>query len=792
MNEDRELVRFGVGPWENGDCVGERGLGGSFMKFWGIFSALMMTCGVVLGAPVVPGLHGKHSLTMPQQGHVLTEELACAACHEGLGNGAKKSAPDLSAVGDRVTQEYLERYLADPHQTHPGTTMPDVLVGLPAAEKKEVSRSIASYLTSLRSEKVNQPGAEVGDKVAGREIYHEVGCVACHGAGDHGGVKSLSHVSAKYHHGALGEFLLDPVKVRPSGRMPNLKLSQKEAADLEAYLGGIGKASPQPPAEEIAQGKAHFERYNCASCHTMDGVTPKKGPKLDEVNSAKGCLTGEPLDYQLSEKQKKAMEVYLAKPVKLADDDRIKVRLTQLNCISCHQRDDFGGVAEDLDAFFHSTEEALGDASRIPPPLTKIGGKLRSEWLNKVLYDGLSVRPYMTTRMPQYGREALGGLPGLLAKVDLVPVVELPEPGQEDRPMVSNGGHLLLGTDGLNCISCHNYNGKDGPGMKGLDLITTYQRLQPGWYYEFMQNPSKHRPGIIMPNYWPDGKAVQTEILNGDTHEQLRALWYQFSLGRSARDPKGLRSEPNQLIVTDKVRVYRGRSRIAGYRGIAVGFPGGLNYAFNAENGALSGIWKGDYVTANWQSQGAGDFNPAARAIELAQDLPFLRIVFSNDENERGPSATRDKMILAQLKAWPLMPVTTKENPVISDPLYPKNYGYAFQGYAFGEDGNPTFRYELGKVEVEDTFTSTGEKTLQRTISFSSDDPQVFVFRALTGKVTMAESGDSISTDDLRIGAAEMKFMVREFGSEGQKEALTILRIAKGKTTYKIDYEILR
>ncbi len=28
------------------------------------------------------------------------------------------------------------------------------------------------------------------------------------------------------------------------------------------------------------------------------------------------------------------------------------MKLTQLNCIACHTRDDFGGVAEEIDEFF--------------------------------------------------------------------------------------------------------------------------------------------------------------------------------------------------------------------------------------------------------------------------------------------------------------------------------------------------------------------------------------------------------------------------------------------------------
>ena len=401
-----------------------------------------------------------------------------------------------------------------------------------------------------------------------------------------------------------------------------------------------------------------------------------------------------------------------------------------------------------------------------------MGGKLKSEWMNKVLYDGLSVRPYMKTRMPQYGRKALDGLPETLAKVDVVPVVELPPPGRENRPMVRNAGHLLLGTSGLNCISCHNYNGKEGPGMKGLDLITTYQRLQPGWFYEFMQNTGKHRPGIIMPNYWPGGQAVQTDIMGGDTHEQLRALWHQFSLGRSARDPKGLRSEPNKLEVTDKVRVYRGRSRVAGYRGIAVGYPGGMNYAFNAQNGVLSSLWSGQYVTANWRSQGAGDFHPAERSVDLAQDVGFMML---KDESQK----------------WPLRPITTKENPVNPDPLYPRNYGYAFKGYGFDQSGNPTFQYYCDKVLIEDRAEMKGEKALKRSFVFTATEDRVLYFRALTGKVKKGGEGN-FEIDSLRLAIGRAESLLRPIASEGELELLIKIPVKKGKTNYTIDYELLR
>ena len=80
------------------------------------------------------------------------------------------------------------------------------------------------------------------------------------------------------------------------------------------------------------------------------------------------------------------------------------------------------------------------------------------------------------------------------------------------------------------------------------------------------------------------------------TDRQIEAIWYYLSLGTSAADPSGIRAAETTLFVTDATRTYRGRSSVAGFRGIAVGFPEKLSYAFNAETGALSAIWRGNFV----------------------------------------------------------------------------------------------------------------------------------------------------------------------------------------------------
>ncbi|MEI7927636.1 MAG: hypothetical protein WCH40_03730, partial [Verrucomicrobiales bacterium] len=446
----------------------------------------------------------------------------------------------------------------------------------------------------------------------------------------------------------------------------------------------------------------------------------------------------------------------------------------------------------DRDAFFHSSEQALGNESRIPPPLTQIGAKLRPEWLNRVLYDREKVRPYMQTRMPQFGDIALKDLPALFAEVDhFGPIAaqkppppdpdeaadpdELSEADRNLRKKMRSGAQQLLGDTGLNCISCHNFNGTESQGMKGLDLMTSFQRLQPEWFSRYMRNPAAFRPGIIMPNYWPDGKAAQTAILDGDTDLQIRALWDTFSLGRSASDPSGLRSPDTKLVVTDKPILRRGRSRVAGFRGIAVGFLGGLRYTFNTQNGSLTALWKGEFVNVNWKSQGAGDFNPIGRTVNLAQDVAFLQTT-----DEKAP--------------WPLMPVTSKAQPVNPDPLYPRNHGYAFVGYALDDASIPTLSYRCGDIAIEDKSapsTANGKNVLRRTVKFSSSAPKTLYFRALTGKIE-SESALAFKTPELRIALSQGQPIVRPApGKEGEQELLIKLSIPKGSSTCTVDYTLL-
>jgi len=563
--------------------------------------------------------------------------------------------------------------------------------------------------------------------------------------------------------------------------MPDMTLTREEAGAIAAWLLGTETARPPTAASDagdVARGRQHFIDLDCGACHALADLPPARGARpLDELDPRYGCLAGMAAgtpDYRLSEDQTRAIRAALsASASPIGDEARIAMMLTSFNCIACHARDDYGGVSTARDHFFTTTEPSLGNEARIPPGLTQLGAKLRAEWLQGVLFDAAVVRPYMTVRMPQFGEPNLTDLPGLFARADHVDPVERPGLDDDAKRAHRDAGRRLVGDKGLNCVSCHSFGGKESPGFNGIDLLASVDRLERDWFHHFMRSPSTHRPGITMPGYWAGGVASRTDVLGGDADAQIHAIWHYLSLGQSARIPDGIHAVPSRLEVADVARTYRGRSRIAGYRGIAVGFPGGINYAFNAKNGTLSGLWRGDYVSVNWSGQGAGGFNPASRAIGLAQDVSFLGGLDADDP-------------------WPLRPLTTEENPVDPDPLYPRNHGYAFEGYYFDDAFVPTFMYRSGDVAIEDRSApdvGADSAVLVRTIEFTAPAECTLWFRALTGAIVPA--APLFEVPGLRLRVPDVRAVLRDLGPDGEQELLLEMSVPEGRSTVTIHYELL-
>ncbi|MEZ6094491.1 MAG: hypothetical protein R3C03_09685 [Pirellulaceae bacterium] len=388
----------------------------------------------------------------------------------------------------------------------------------------------------------------------------------------------------------------------------------------------------------------------------------------------------------------------------------IDISLLTFNCTACHGREGMGGVAANRNDFFQTTNLNLGDQGRIPPTLSGVGAKLNEKWMRDVLVNGRSVRPYMNTRMPQFGEENIGHLTSLFQENDHLAVVEYP--AFEDQEAMRKHGLEIVGNQGLNCVACHTYQYKLSDTMPAVDLTEMAERLKKDWFHQYMLAPQSFSPNTVMPSFWPQGKAIRKDIA-GSPAEQVEAIWQYLLDGRQANAPRGVIREPLEIVVDDEARMLRRSYGGIGKRGIGVGYPGGVNLAFDAEQMRLAMIWRGKFVdpAGVWYGQGHGNVRPMGPTINFPSGPEFDFV----------------------------------DSPWVVDEGRPPNH--QFLGYELDSQRRPTFLYRFNGVNVEDYFSEfldpdTNRPQLRRSITFTAELPlEGLQFRLASGKLESLESG---------------------------------------------------
>ncbi len=174
-------------------------------------------------------------------GLLLIGELGCTTCH-GVSSTIesqinRKHAPLLESAGARLRPDFVRAFLADPQTVKPGTTMPHVLHGLNDSAKKETIEALTHYVLSNGTLPEARPSRK--SITAGEALFNQIGCTVCHGKSDGKPLATsipLPDLGAKYSIPSLAEFLANPHRVRPSGRMPSLNLTAQEAQVIAHYL----------------------------------------------------------------------------------------------------------------------------------------------------------------------------------------------------------------------------------------------------------------------------------------------------------------------------------------------------------------------------------------------------------------------------------------------------------------------------------------------------------------------------------------------------------------------------
>jgi mono/diheme cytochrome c family protein len=319
-------------------------------------------------------------------GRMLITELSCTACHSSSDRQLMpKRGPVLNGVGSRLKADWMTSFLMSPSTSKHGTTMPDLLTSLPQDERRSAAGALTAFLSMLRQEfpEIKASGLNPvpmefwnrGNADHGRQLYHQIGCVACHEPDasyeitavkpspldeqldqlDPDELKELglssaarrvnsvphSQLASKYTLQSLTFFLLNPELTHPSGRMPNFRLLAVDAADLATWLLREAIQSPLPRSNDkleiagtnesslIAEGRQLFNELRCASCHTIDGFSaaPSAGSleSLD-LKTGRSCVLSESetkseADSGESVQRRRGQPVVVLDPVQLAAID---------------------------------------------------------------------------------------------------------------------------------------------------------------------------------------------------------------------------------------------------------------------------------------------------------------------------------------------------------------------------------------------------------------------------------------------------------------------------------------
>jgi azurin len=194
--------------------------------------------------------------------------------------------------------------------------------------------------------------------------------------------------------------------------------------------------------------------------------------------------------------------------------------------------------------------------------------------------------------------------------------------------------------------------------------------------------------------------------------------------------------------------------------GFGVGYPGGVNLAWNPVTLNVGAFWTGSFLDAkrHWTGRGGGEIKPSGFAV--IRPAPGVALA----------------ELAAPDQAWPKAPAKDAR----------------FLGYSFDAKRQPTFRYRVGSVEVAETFTPAGDaKThdaaLTRTLVLKTKGsaPAALQFRLLTDDFA-EEAGAFVVGKEVRISVPGAQPTVR--AAAKAREVLVPIIFRDGQATLTIHY----
>ncbi len=569
------------------------------------------------------------------KGRRLVAEVGCHGCHPiDAFKEFPKMGPTLTDLRKKTTPAFLMTWISYPKSFRPRTKMPNfwpealnvdhtVRQGSPeAALRGDEVKNIVAYLWK------NAEGSELatvavkGDAERGKRLVQSVGCRGCHtfvqreqlctpeqiaggksrgtpqdpgecevartlsGSEARDFAPNLSNIAYKTNERWLFAWLKNPSAMWSQTRMPNLRLSDSEAADIVAYLmtlknGAAPNAQPffdKRDSPELlaaaAAGDKLITKYGCPGCHDIKGHEndAKVGADLNEFGRKAVDLldfgnaipnprhhtwynwidlklraprayryervdtrmpqfdfndteVDEVMTFLKSRYAEKIPHSYLAD----ADERRAAIAhgdqaMDYYNCRGCHVIDFQGGSIRDI--------YAEDDIYKAPPILQQEGWRVQPDWMFGFLRDPSNkLRPWLDVRMPTFpltDPKATTLVQSFSARAN-VPYPYITAKVAELQPKVLAEAKAMV-DDQLKCFKCHTAglpSADQDPASLAPNLELAKRRLRPDWVEAWIRNPQSLQEGTRMPNFFtPDNLStvMYPKYFGGSQERQIQVL----------------------------------------------------------------------------------------------------------------------------------------------------------------------------------------------------------------------------------------------------------------------------
>lgn len=214
----------------------------------------------------------------------------CYGCHPMPGyETTPGQGPSLTNLSKKVTPDWTYQWILNPRGWEHGTRMPNFVF------TPEESKAVTAYLWDASKDAKYIPAARFsggGDAIAGKQAFFDVGCVGCHTVDEWKGSEirakdaanfgpGLDKVGSKVTAEWLFDWIKNPKNYLKHARMPSMRLTDGEAANITAYLmTQTGKndsvsstlSGNLTDANLIRKGGEIIKSYGCYGCHEIKGT----------------------------------------------------------------------------------------------------------------------------------------------------------------------------------------------------------------------------------------------------------------------------------------------------------------------------------------------------------------------------------------------------------------------------------------------------------------------------------------------------------------------------------------